>query len=136
MIPIKPNSNFLEIWLVDDAVECSLLLMKLLNYEPGIKCTRHFTATTAMLLALERETPPHAILIDVNGSVMSGIDVIPQIKKITPYPVIITLSTYYDSFTKWQSLAAGASGYLLKRCSSVEIIAAIQAAQSPVMSSI
>src|SRR5688572_12064596 len=68
---------------------------------------------------------PDVVLMDINLPKMSGIDCVRQIKAALPSVQVMMLTVYEDSEKIFQSLLAGASGYLLKRTSQAEILEAI-----------
>jgi len=56
---------------------------------------------------------------------MSGIDLIPEVRKLTPTSKIIILTVHDDNENVFNAICAGASGYLLKDLSSEKIVASI-----------
>jgi DNA-binding NarL/FixJ family response regulator len=69
--------------------------------------------------------PPHVILVDINLPRMNGIECVRQLKALVPSAQILMLTVYEDSERIFNSLLAGASGYLLKRTPQAEIMKAI-----------
>ena len=68
---------------------------------------------------------PNVILMDINLPKMNGIECVRQLKALIPSAQILMLTVYEDSDKIFNSLLAGASGYLLKRTPQAEILAAI-----------
>src|SRR6266436_2954891 len=68
---------------------------------------------------------PDVILMDINLPRMSGIECVRKLKPLLPTTQILMLTVYEDSDKIFNSLLAGASGYLLKRTPQAEIIEAI-----------
>ena len=68
---------------------------------------------------------PDVILMDINLPRMSGIECVRKLKPLIPSAQILMLTVYEDSDKIFNSLLAGASGYLLKRTPQAEIMAAI-----------
>jgi len=68
---------------------------------------------------------PDVVLMDINLPKMGGINCVRQIKAALPTVQVMMLTVYEDSERIFQSLLAGASGYLLKRTSQAEILEAI-----------
>ena len=68
---------------------------------------------------------PHVILMDINLPKMNGIECVRQLKGLIPSAQILMLTVYEDSDKIFNSLLAGASGYLLKRTPQAEILDAI-----------
>jgi len=74
------------------------------------------------------QVPAHApdvILMDINLPKMNGIECVRQLKALLPSAQILMLTVYEDSDKIFNSLLAGASGYLLKRTPQTEILEAI-----------
>jgi len=124
------TESMLRIWLVDDDACYSEQLMWLLNAEPRVDCSVSFSSATALLAALQRETPPDAILLDVQMPVINGIEAIPPIKHLAPSTKVLMLTTFFDHLLQKQALAAGAADFLLKRNSPVQIVAAVRTASA------
>lgn len=68
---------------------------------------------------------PDVILMDINLPKMNGIECVRQLKALIPSAQILMLTVYEDSEKIFNSLLAGASGYLLKRTPQAEILEAI-----------
>jgi DNA-binding NarL/FixJ family response regulator len=69
---------------------------------------------------------PDVVLMDINLPRMSGIECVRKLKAIIPTSQVLMLTVYEDSEKIFDSLLAGASGYLLKRTPQSEIIGAIR----------
>jgi DNA-binding NarL/FixJ family response regulator len=68
---------------------------------------------------------PDVVLMDINLPKMNGIECVRQLKGLIPSAQILMLTVYEDSDKIFNSLVAGASGYLLKRTPQAEILDAI-----------
>lgn len=68
---------------------------------------------------------PDVVLMDINLPKMNGIECVRKLKTLTPSVQIMMLTVYEDSERIFNSLLAGASGYLLKRTPQSEILEAI-----------
>lgn len=75
-----------------------------------------------------RRTLPNVILADLGLPDMSGLEVIASIKEYFPLVEIIVLTMHEDREHLLAALRAGASGYLLKGSSAVDILAAVRTA--------
>jgi len=69
---------------------------------------------------------PDVILMDINLPRMSGIECVRKLKTMIPSTHVLMLTVYEDSDKIFDSLLAGASGYLLKRTPQAEILDAIR----------
>jgi DNA-binding NarL/FixJ family response regulator len=68
---------------------------------------------------------PDVLVTDINLPEMSGIDLVARLKEQRPPLQVIMLTVYMDSEQVFNSLKAGASGYLLKKTSPAKILEAI-----------
>jgi DNA-binding NarL/FixJ family response regulator len=69
---------------------------------------------------------PDIVLMDINLPGMSGIECIKKIKKKCPETQFMMFTIYENSEQVYEALAAGASGYLLKKTPSEEILEALK----------
>ena len=125
--PVKED-EILHVWLVDDHDGVRQSLAAMLGLEPRLNCARQFSSANELLLALQIQAPD-VVLLDVQMPGISGVDAIAPIKKLAPLTSVLMLTSFADHASKEQSLAAGASDYLLKTDSLGEICAAIFAAK-------
>lgn len=68
---------------------------------------------------------PDVVLMDINLPKMNGIECVRQLKLLAPAIQVLMLTVYEDSERIFNSLLAGASGYLLKRTSRKDLFQAI-----------
>ncbi len=69
---------------------------------------------------------PDVVLMDINLPGMNGVECVRQLKKIAPEIQVMMLTVYEDTENIFNALAAGASGYMLKRTPAKELLEAIQ----------
>lgn len=95
-----------------------------INDEPQFQCiSRHGSGEEAV-----KELPksrPDVILMDINLPGMNGIECVRRLKEALPDANILMLTVYEESDKIFDSLKAGASGYLLKRTPQKELMEAI-----------
>lgn len=72
------------------------------------------------------EDNPDVVLMDINLGAMSGIDAIRVLKQKCPDIRFMMCTVYEDDDNVFEALAAGASGYILKKSKPLEIINAIK----------
>jgi len=94
--------------------------------QKDLECPVAVDSVEEMLTHLEKHTAPDVILMDIQLPGMSGIKGMEIIKEKYPDVDIIMLTIYHDSHKIFDSLKAGASGYLLKHTSLPEIKEAIE----------
>lgn len=69
---------------------------------------------------------PDVVLMDINLPAMDGVSCVRRLKEQLPGTQFMMLTVYEDNDRLFNSLQAGASGYLLKRASPAEIAQAIR----------
>jgi DNA-binding NarL/FixJ family response regulator len=90
----------------------------------GFLCVGSHRSGEEALLKVPGEAPD-VILMDINLPKMNGIECVRQLKGLLPTAQILMLTVYEDSDKIFNSLLAGASGYLLKRTPQAEILESI-----------
>ncbi len=78
-------------------------------------------------IALTEQLQPDVILMDVRMPICDGVTATREIHQRYPWLRILILTTFEDDEYVWQSLQAGAMGYILKRKSSEQMASAIRA---------
>ena len=120
----------------DDAVR--ELLTAWLREADGFACVGAFPDAESALAEFAGHAP-HVALVDINLPGLSGIECVRQLKLRLPHTQFVMLTVYEDSNHIFDALAAGATGYLLKRTPRDDLIAAIRevhAGGSPMSSNI
>jgi DNA-binding NarL/FixJ family response regulator len=111
--------------LVEDVAGTRESLRQLLGRAPSLHCLRAYATGEETLLGVPRE-PPDVLLVDINLPGISGIECVARLKTQLPQLQVLMLTTYEDSGLIFDSLRAGASGYLLKSLQPAELIQAIE----------
>lgn len=109
------------IGIVEDNVKIRDLIQRYLDMQEGMDCPVAKDSVEEMLEYLEKHQAPNVLLMDIQLPGMSGIKGMEIIKTKYPDIDIIMLTIYHDSHKIFDSLKAGASGYLLKHTSLPEI---------------
>ena len=91
-----------------------------------ISCKHSFGSGEAALDFIEKEElVPDIILLDIGLPGMNGIEVIPELRKLSPSSKIIIITVHDDDENVFNAICAGASGYLLKDLSADRIVDSI-----------
>lgn len=112
--------------IVEDNEKIRNLIQKYLQNQEEFASVAAYESVEEQLKYLDDEHRPNVILMDIELPGMSGIDGMKLIKNRFPEIEIIILTVYHDSHKIFDSLCAGASGYLLKHTSLQEIKEAIE----------
>lgn len=116
----------IKVGIVEDNVKIRNLIQRYLDMQDGISCSVAVDSVEEMLDYLKEKELPDILLMDIQLPGMSGIEGIGIIKQDYPEVDIIMLTVYHDSHKIFDSLKAGASGYLLKHTSLPEIKDAVE----------
>ena len=71
------------------------------------------------------ELKPHVVLMDIDMPEVNGVEAVKRIRQLYPELPIIMLTVFDDNENIFKAIYAGASGYILKRYVTAEIVAAI-----------
>lgn len=105
----------MRIAIIEDIDEIRVSYQDFLSAQTEFECVNSFSnGEDFFQWTEENESFPHVLLTDIGLPGMSGIDCIQKIKKLSPSTEVIMLTVYDDSDRIFQSLCAGATGYLLK----------------------
>ncbi len=116
----------IKIGIVEDNDKIRGLIQRYLDMQEELSCKAAMESVEDMLIYLEEKDRPDVLLMDIQLPGMSGIEGIGIIKEKYPEIEIIMLTVYHDSHKIFDSLKAGASGYLLKHTSLPEIKESIE----------
>jgi DNA-binding NarL/FixJ family response regulator len=119
------QENPLRIAVVEDDKMVRTVLEILLNGSPGFTCAASYSNGEDALASLA-EVNPDVVLMDINLPGISGIECITRLKEKGLPMQFIMLTVFEDSDAIFQSLTAGASGYLLKQTPPAKLLEAIQ----------
>lgn len=128
----------IDVIITEDKVTIREGLALLINATEGMQCIAQYGSCEEMLTDIGNHQPD-VILQDIGLPGMCGIDGVKEIRKTLEDVVILMLTVYDDEDNVFESLKAGASGYLLKKTSPVQLIESIRDAEkggSPMSSSI
>jgi DNA-binding NarL/FixJ family response regulator len=111
--------------IVEDNDQLRGTLARVLDRADGFQCLGQYPSAEAALEALPKERP-NVVLMDINLPGMNGVECVRRLKQLVPETQMIMLTVYEDTENIFNALAAGASGYLLKRTKSAELLEAIR----------
>lgn len=119
----------IKIAVVEDEPAVRRNLVAILETQRGIACVGDFRTGEEALGKLAGEYPD-VILVDINLPGMDGVEFVRQVSAARPDTKLIMLTVHDDTDAIFQSLQAGASGYLLKPARAAELIAAVKDVQN------
>ncbi len=118
-------SKTIRVSIVDDEVDLRENIAGYVDAAKGFKCVSVHSNAKEALAHLPAEKPD-VVLMDINLGGMSGIECVRLLKPLIPGTQIVMLTVFEDTEKIFSALAAGASGYLLKRLSPVKLLEAIR----------
>ncbi len=115
----------LKILIADDHTIMRQGLRRFIDDEPDMEVIAEAgDGRTAAKLC--KKLSPDIVIMDIQMPELNGIDATAKILELSPDSKIIALSMHSEKHFIIQMFEAGASGYLLKKCASNEILTAIR----------
>jgi DNA-binding NarL/FixJ family response regulator len=127
-----------KVVIVEDENWMRKNLVQEINDASGFCCVNNYRTAEEALRGIPADQPD-VVLMDINLPGMDGVECIRRLRANLPDVRFLMLTVYEESDKIFNSLLAGASGYLLKRTSTAELLEAIQQVQgggAPMSSSI
>jgi DNA-binding NarL/FixJ family response regulator len=117
-----------QIAIVEDNTMVRSSLQAIVDGAAGYRCVCACSSGEDALQIIPKHRPD-VVLMDIQLPNMSGVECAARLKDLLPDVLIIMVTVYEDSDLIYRALRAGASGYLLKRSTPAQILAAIQDVQ-------
>ena len=114
----------IRVVIIEDIKEIREGLQMLIDGSIGFMCAQTFASAEEALEKLPGLCPDVA-LMDINLPGMNGIEAVRRLKPQCPNTQFIMSTIYEDDESIFDSLKAGASGYLLKKTAPVKILDSI-----------
>jgi DNA-binding NarL/FixJ family response regulator len=124
--------------IVEDDPRIRQSLVTILSKAKDVKCVGAFASGEEAVAQLP-QLKPSVVLMDINLTGMDGVQCVSHLSKSTPETRILMLTVHEDADAIFNSLAAGATGYLLKPPRVSELLNAVRdviAGGAPMTSSI
>ena len=119
-------NNQIDVIVIEDNELLRDSLKEAINKSSDISCKYTFSSGEAALDLIEKEElVPDIFLLDIGLPGMNGIELIPELKRLSPSSKIIIITVHDDDENVFNAICSGASGYLLKDLSSEKILASI-----------
>jgi DNA-binding NarL/FixJ family response regulator len=111
--------------IVEDQPDLRKNLAEWLNGAPGLKCVGAYATGEEALKHLPK-LYPDVVLMDINLPGMGGIQCVARLKQLLAETDVVMLTTYDNPEMIFDSIRAGATGYLLKNQPREELLQALQ----------
>lgn len=115
----------IRVSIVEDNAQLRQTLARVLQRADGFEFISDYETAEAALEGLPADRP-EVVLMDINLPGINGVECVRRLRPQLPDTQIIMLTVYEDTENIFNALAAGATGYLLKRTPRTELLEAIQ----------
>ncbi len=117
--------KIITVSIVDDEADLREHIAGYLAAAGNIRCQSAYASAAEALEHLPQDKPD-VILMDINLGDMDGIECVRRLTALVPEMQVLMLTVFEDTEQIFRALAAGASGYLLKRLSPKKLLEAIE----------
>lgn len=134
--PVQPS--IITVAVVEDDESVREVLVGWVQKADGFACVGQFPDAESAVAKMV-DCKPSVALVDINLPGLSGIECVRRLKLLLPDTQFVMVTVYEDSTHIFDALAAGATGYLLKRTTREALIMALRevhAGGSPMTSNI
>lgn len=121
---MQASDNCIRVTIADDDAAFAESLAVLVNGTPGLECVGRYRDGNSTIPGI-LDAKPNVALVDIQMPGRTGIECIRALKPKLPNTQFVVLTSYSDDVQVFDSLKAGATGYLLKRSAPIEILQAI-----------
>jgi DNA-binding NarL/FixJ family response regulator len=124
-LPTRPSARVVQVAIVEDDDWLRTNLAQEIGRSPDFKVLTTYSTAESALAGIP-DLRPDVVLMDINLPGMSGIECLRRLRVACPEVQVLMLTVYEESEPIFNSLLAGASGYLLKRTPTPQIIESIR----------
>jgi len=115
----------IKVSVVEDDAKLRETMARYLGGQSGFKCLATYPDAESALADIP-QNPPDVVLMDINLPGINGIECVTRLRATLPNLKIIMLTVFEDSERVFNSLSAGAFGYLVKSNRPAKILQAIR----------
>jgi len=117
----------IRIVIAEDQDDIRMVLEAFVSYDSDLECVKVFSDGLSAWNWFETSNQEVDVaLLDIDMPGMNGIDLVEKIKQKFPSVQCLICTIYEDSDRIFKALKAGASGYILKKSASKQILDAIR----------
>ena len=116
-----------RVLVVDDHPLLRSGLVQLIGKERDLILCGQADSAGTTILAVDEDPPPDLVVLDLMLGNEDGLQLIKQIRALRPALLILVMSVHDEWIYAERALRAGASGYIMKKESPAEVLAAVRA---------
>ena len=117
----EPNQPMIHVSIVEDDDRTRDAWVVLLNGTPGFQCVSTHPSAEDAVKSFPFEKADVAI-VDLNLPGLSGVELVRRLKKRRPKLLVCIFTVHEDAEKVFESLKAGASGYVLKKTPPAQVL--------------
>jgi len=118
-------SSPFRVGIVEDDALLRAAFIRMVDCAGDMSCVAAFGSGEDALTGLA-QSAPDVVLMDINLPGINGIECVRRLRAASVDPYFVMLTTFDDETSVFESLKAGATGYVLKRSPAPEMLAAIR----------
>jgi DNA-binding NarL/FixJ family response regulator len=111
----------ITIAIVEDNTAVRKSMLDILDGSPGCKSVGSFSSGEQALSEIPK-LKPQIVLMDISLTGMDGVECVRRLARLMELPQILMLTVHEDPDSIFNSLAAGAAGYLLKPVRATQLL--------------
>ena len=115
----------IKVAIFEDNAQLREMLFQVIDLTEGLSCTGAYPDAMDIEFKIRR-SQPDIVLMDIDMPGISGIEAVRILKEKFPEVLVMMQTVFEDNEKVFDSVCAGASGYLLKNTLSEQIISAIR----------
>ena len=127
LAPSLIEMHIVRVAIIEDHREFRDYLTALIKGTDGFECTGSFSSVEEAIPKIDSPVPD-VVLIDIGLPGMNGIEGIRLLKEKYRDVLFLTLTVHDDDERIFDSLCAGASGYLLKKTQPAQLVSSVKEA--------
>lgn len=122
---MNQDNKEISVAIVEDDAEIREMLALIIDRSPGYLCNQTFVDCESAVVEIQKH-PADVVLMDIELPKMNGIKGVQILKEKNPGIDFIMLTNQEDDDSVFNSLCAGATGYLLKDTPPAELLNSIK----------
>lgn len=125
MTKLTSDESLITVALVEDDPAVRSSLRQILRTAGDVRCVAEYPNAEDAIRKWP-QLPPQVAILDINLPGMSGVECVRRLVEKSPGTQFMMLTVYDHNDAIFDSLAAGAHGYLVKPASAAELLSAVR----------